>query len=68
MNITSSGSYIVMFYDGLKKLVRPTMLKPMTEKEKVQSTEDARTFNCSYKTHGVINNLIAIKNAVEHCR
>ena len=37
MSVKDSGSYVVMFYDGLKKLVRPNLLKPITsEKEKVK--------------------------------
>ena len=36
ISVKETGSYVVMFYDGLKKLVRPNMLKSLTsEKEKV---------------------------------
>jgi len=36
INVKETGSYVVMFYDGLKKLVRPNMLKALTsEREKV---------------------------------
>nr|CAB3264830.1 uncharacterized protein zf(c2h2)-137 [Phallusia mammillata] len=42
MALRGSGSYVVMFYDGLKKLVRPGMLKPITEKEKEASLKAAQ--------------------------
>ncbi|XP_076824319.1 uncharacterized protein LOC143470216 [Clavelina lepadiformis] len=43
LSIKETGSYVVMYYDGLKKVVRPNLLKKMTEKEKDAAMKTAQT-------------------------
>uniref|UniRef100_H2XZX2 C2H2-type domain-containing protein n=1 Tax=Ciona intestinalis TaxID=7719 RepID=H2XZX2_CIOIN len=51
IGVKGSGSYVVMFFDGLKKLLRPNLLKPMSEKEKEEAMKEAqRAYLASIET------------------